>query len=53
MILLLKMIQVIFSFIDEYNLKTVIGATLDLSHIGEACIAIDNGKMNGKIVVSA
>ena len=46
-----KMIQDIFSFMDEHKLKPLIGATYDFDHIKEACIALDSGKVNGKIVV--
>ena len=46
-----KMIQEIFSFMDEHHLKPLIGAIFDFSHINEACIALDSGKVNGKIVV--
>ena len=48
-----KMIQDIFSFMDEHNLKPLIGATFDFEYIREACIALDSGKVNGKIVVSS
>lgn len=47
-----KMIQDIFDFMDEYDLKPLIGATFDFDHIQEACIALDSGKVNGKIVVT-
>ena len=47
------MIQDIFSFMDEHNLKPLIGAAFDFDHIREACIALDSGKVNGKIVVSS
>ncbi|MEE0871997.1 MAG: zinc-binding dehydrogenase [Ruminococcus sp.] len=46
-----KMIQDIFSFMDKHHLKPLIGAKFDLDHIKEACIALDSGKVNGKIVV--
>ena len=46
-----KMIQEIFSFMDEHHLKPLVGAIFDLDHIKEACIALDRGKVNGKIVV--
>ena len=46
-----KMIQEIFSFMDEHHLKPLVGAMFDLDHINEACIALDRGKVNGKIVV--
>ena len=45
------MIQDIFSFMDEHHLKPLIGATYDFEHIKDACIALDSGKVNGKIVV--
>lgn len=48
-----RMIQDIFSFMDEHNLKPLIGATFDFDHIREACIALDSGTVNGKIVVSS
>lgn len=46
-----KMIQDILCFMDEHHLKPLIGAKFDLDHIKEACIALDRGKVNGKIVV--
>ena len=46
-----KMIQDILCFMDEHHLKPLIGAKFDLDHINEACIALDRGKVNGKIVV--
>ena len=46
-----KMIQDIFSFMDEHHLKPLIAAKFDFDHIKEACIALDSGKVNGKIVV--
>ena len=45
------MIQEIFSFMDEHHIKPLIGATYDFEHIKDACIALDSGKVNGKIVV--
>ena len=42
----------IFSFIDDNNLSPCIGAEYDFSEIKEACMALDSGKVNGKIVVS-
>ena len=41
----------IFSFIRENNLCPCIGAEFDFSEIKEACMALDSGKVNGKIVV--
>lgn len=41
----------IFSFICENHLRPCVGAEFDFSHIREACVALDSGKVNGKIVV--
>lgn len=46
-----KMILDIFSFMDKNDLKPLVGATFDFEHIREACIALDSGRVNGKIVV--
>lgn len=46
-----KVIQDIFSFMDEHQLKPLIGAVYDFDHIKDACMALDSGKVNGKIVV--
>ena len=46
-----KMMQDIFSFIDEHNLSPLIGAAFDFENIRQACIALDSGRVNGKIVV--
>ena len=43
--------QDIFRFIDDNQLKPLIGAIYDFDNICEACIALDEGKVNGKIVV--
>lgn len=45
------MMQDIFSFMDEHNLSPLISATFDFENIRQACIALDKGKVNGKIVV--
>ncbi|MCR4676818.1 MAG: zinc-binding dehydrogenase [Sphaerochaetaceae bacterium] len=47
-----KTMQDIFSFMDEKNLKPLIGEKYDFKNIREACMALDSGKVNGKIVVS-
>ena len=47
-----KMIQDIFTFMDKHSLKPLIGATFDFAHIKDACVALDKGTINGKIVVS-
>ncbi|MBQ3299007.1 MAG: zinc-binding dehydrogenase [Ruminococcus sp.] len=46
-----KMIQDIFTFMDKHGLKPLIGATFDFAQIKDACVALDCGKVNGKIVV--
>lgn len=47
-----KSMQDIFRFIDSHNLKLLIGAVYDFKDIREACIALDSGRVNGKIVVT-
>ena len=46
-----KAIRDIFDFMDSHSLKPLIGAVYDFENIIEACIALDSGKVNGKIVV--
>lgn len=46
-----KTMQEIFTFVDKHQLKPLIGAVYDFKDIREACIALDSGKINGKIVV--
>ncbi len=46
-----EVMQDIFRFMDEHGLKPLIGVTYDFEHIRDACIALDSGKVNGKIVV--
>ncbi|MCM1121645.1 MAG: zinc-binding dehydrogenase [Eubacterium sp.] len=41
----------IFSFIGENGLIPCVGAVYPFADIGEACAALDGGKINGKIVV--
>ncbi len=41
----------IFAFLNERKLQPVYGECFDFEHIREACIALDGGKVNGKIVV--
>lgn len=45
------MMQDIFSFMDRYGLKPLVGARFSFDRICDACIALDGGKVNGKIVV--
>ena len=47
-----KTIQDIFMFLDEHKLKPLVVASFGFEHIREACIALDEGKVNGKIVVT-
>lgn len=42
----------IFRFMDEHQLKPPVGAIYDFENIRDACIALDRGKVNGKIVVA-
>ena len=41
----------IFAFLNEHKLEPCFGECFDFEHIREACIALDSGKVNGKIVV--
>ena len=41
----------IFEFLNEHNLQPCFGASYDFENIKDACIALDSGKVNGKIVV--
>ncbi|MCR5203370.1 MAG: zinc-binding dehydrogenase [Lachnospiraceae bacterium] len=47
-----EMMQDIFSFMDEHALKPLIGKEFTFDKISEACEALDEGKINGKIVVT-
>lgn len=47
-----QIIDDIFAFMDEHHLSPHIGETFDFEHIKDACISLDSGKVNGKIVVS-
>ncbi len=46
-----KVMQDIFSFMDIHHLKPLIGRTFSFEEIREACISLDEGKVNGKIIV--
>ncbi|MBR2281446.1 MAG: zinc-binding dehydrogenase [Spirochaetales bacterium] len=46
-----RIIQDIFDFIDAHDLKPLVGAVYDFKDIRDACIALDGGKVNGKIIV--
>ena len=41
----------IFAFLNEHKLEPCFGECFDFEHIREACIALDSGKVDGKIVV--
>lgn len=41
----------IFAFLNEHRLEPCFGECFDFEHIKDACIALDSGKANGKIVV--
>lgn len=41
----------IFSFICQHDLRPCMGAEYVFSEIKEACVALDGGKVNGKIVI--
>lgn len=47
-----KVMQDIFHFLEEHHLSSLIGAAYDFGHICDACIALDEGRVNGKIVVT-
>ena len=46
-----KIMNDIFKFFDEKNLTPIIGDIYNFSDIKNACIALDSGKVNSKIVV--
>lgn len=46
-----KVMDEIFSFIDGNRLHPRVGASYAFADIREACVALDGGKVNGKIVV--
>ena len=41
----------IFAFLNEHKLEPCFGECFDFEHIKDACIALDSGNVNGKIVV--
>ena len=41
----------IIAFLNEHKSEPCFGECFDLEHIRDACIALDSGKVNGKIVV--
>ena len=42
----------IMAFLNKHRLEPMLGASYDFDHIRDACIALDGGKVNGKIVVT-
>lgn len=46
-----KTIKDIFQFMDDHSLKPLMGAVYDFKDIREACMALDHGTVNGKIIV--
>lgn len=46
-----QIMDAIFAFLGEHQLKPCIGAKYRFADITKACIALDNGEINGKIVV--
>ena len=47
-----KTMRDIFRFLDEHSLKPAIGASFVFEQIRNACMALDSGSVNGKIVVT-
>ena len=47
-----KIVDEIFEFIGEHNLKPRIGKIFNFENIREACLAQDNHSVTGKIVVN-
>ena len=47
-----KSIDEIFDFLKAYDLKPCIGAVYSFKNIRQACMDMDDGKVNGKIVVT-
>lgn len=44
-------IDELFAFIEVHNIQPKIGASYQFSDIRRACVDLDSGKVNGKIVV--
>lgn len=47
-----KVLQEILDFLEEHHLRPEIGRCFPFSRIREACMALDQGQVNGKIVVT-
>lgn len=46
-----KDVNDIFNFINKHKLQPLVGSIYDFSNIKEACKSLDEGKVNGKIVI--
>lgn len=46
-----RTVNEIFVFLNEQRLEPAIGVCYDFSSIRDACLALDGGKLSGKIVV--
>lgn len=42
----------IFEFLDKHSLKPAVGACFSFEQMNDACVALDHGSVNGKIVVT-
>lgn len=47
-----KTMRDIFEFLDKHGLKPAVGAVFAFEQIKDACMALDSGSVNGKIVVA-
>lgn len=47
-----KAMRDIFAFMDKHGLKPTVGAVYAFEQIRDACMALDSGSVNGKIVVA-
>lgn len=47
-----QVINDIFAFLEEHKLRPMVGAAFTFDRIRDACIALDSGRVNGKIVVT-
>ena len=47
-----EIIDDIFAFLNRNRLEPVVGARYDFADIRDACVALDSGRVNGKIVVT-
>ena len=47
-----QVINDIFAFLEEHKLRPMVGAEFTFDRIRDACMALDSGRVNGKIVVT-